>query len=113
MEVGVSQTSVRRLLLSLLLLLGLALVCATAQESIRKVKTRVQPVYPEFARKMHLSGSVKLQVTVAAEGVVKETKVIGGHPVLVNSAEEAIKKWRFEPRGSETREVIEFKFSRD
>jgi TonB family protein len=109
-EVGVSQF-IQRLLVTLLISVGLTLVCATAEESIRKVKTRIQPTYPEFARKMHVSGTVKLQVIVAPDGAVKDSKVVGGHPVLVNSAQEAIKKWRFEPQASETREVIEFKFS--
>jgi protein TonB len=104
----------RRLLLLLLVfitLLGsLGIVSGLAQEIDRKVKSKITPTYPEMARKMSLSGTVKLQVVIAANGTVKETKVIGGHPILVNAAVDAVKKWRFEPGPSETMEIREFKF---
>lgn len=76
----------------------------------RKVKSKVEPTYPDIARRMGLTGTVKLQVTVAANGSVKETKVIGGPPILVNAAVEAVKKWRFEAAGGESTGMLEFKF---
>ena len=76
----------------------------------RRAKSRVQPFYPELARKMSISGTVKIEVTVAPNGTVKEARVVGGHPVLANSALEAAKKWRFEPAPAESTGVIEFKF---
>ncbi|HTM35939.1 MAG TPA: energy transducer TonB [Terriglobales bacterium] len=83
----------------------------SAQESLeRKVKSRVSPIYPEIARKMNLAGVVKLEVTVTPSGTVKDTKVIGGNPILVNAAADAVKKWRFEPANDESVGVVEFKF---
>jgi TonB family protein len=76
----------------------------------RKVKSRVYPQYPEIARKMALTGSVKLEVVVGANGNVKDTKVIGGHPILVTAALDAVKKWKFDPSAAETTETVEFKF---
>ena len=76
----------------------------------RKVKSKVSPLYPEIARKMNLGGVVKIEVVVAPNGVVKETKVIGGNPILVNAALDAVKKWRFEPASDESTGVLEFKF---
>ena len=82
-----------------------------AQDSIdRKVKTRVSPTYPEIARKMGISGIVKLQLVVASNGSVKETKVIGGHPILVTAALDAVKKWRYETASAESTGTVEFKF---
>jgi TonB family protein len=82
-----------------------------AQDEIsRKVKSRVAPTYPELARRMSISGVVKVQVVVAPNGTVKSTKVVGGHPLLVNAAVEAVKKWRFEPAPEESTGVVEFKF---
>lgn len=82
-----------------------------AQEEItRKVKTKVSPAYPELARRMSISGVVKVQVVVAPNGSVKSTKVVGGHPLLVNAAVDAVKKWRFEAASEETTGVVEFKF---
>ena len=76
----------------------------------RKVKSRINPIYPEIARKMNLAGIVKLEVTVTPSGTVKDTKVIGGNPILVNAAADAVKKWRFEPANDESVGVVEFKF---
>ena len=84
---------------------------ASAQDALdRKVKSKITPIYPEIARKMNLAGVVKLEVTVSANGTVKDTKVIGGNPILVNAAADAVKKWRFEPANDESVGVVEFKF---
>jgi hypothetical protein len=57
----------------------------------RKVRIRVAPVYPEIARKMRLSGLVRIDVVISANGSVKETKVIGGHPIIVTAAVDEVK----------------------
>jgi TonB family protein len=76
----------------------------------RKVKTKVSPSYPEIARKLGLSGTVKLEVVVAPNGNVKDTKVIGGHPILVSAAVDAVKKWKFETASGESTGTVEFRF---
>lgn len=85
-------------------------VPSRAQELTRKAKTRVAPMYPELAKRMSISGVVKVEVVVAPNGAVKSTKVVGGHPLLVNAAVDAVKKWRFETGSEETTGVVEFKF---
>jgi len=93
---------------------GLGVLALQAQEATgeiaRRTKSRVQPVYPDLARKMNLAGTVKVEVVVAPNGSVKDAKVVGGHPVLANAALEAIKKWRFEPAAMESSGVVDFKF---
>jgi TonB family protein len=79
-------------------------------EVLRRAKTKVQPAYPDLARKMSIVGTVKVQVTVSPNGTVKDAKVIGGHPVLAGAALEAIKKWRFEPAAMESTGIVDFKF---
>jgi TonB family protein len=79
-------------------------------EIVRRAKSKVQPVYPDLARKMNITGTVKVQVTVAPNGTVKDAKVVGGHPVLASAALEAVKKWRFEPASVESTGVVDFKF---
>jgi len=79
-------------------------------EIIRRAKTKVQPAYPDLARKMNITGTVKVEVTVAPNGTVKDAKVVGGHPVLAGAALEAVKKWRFEPAAMESSGVVDFKF---
>lgn len=84
---------------------------AFAQDELtRKVKSKVSPAYPEVARKMNISGTVKVMVVVSPAGNVKSTKIVGGHPLLVNAAMDALKKWKFEPAGDDSTGIVEFKF---
>jgi len=84
---------------------------AQAQELLtRKAKSKVAPVYPDLARRMSITGTVKLSVVVAPNGTVKSTKLVGGHPLLVNAAMDAMKKWKFEPGPDESTGIVEFKF---
>ena len=99
-----------------LLLTGCSLVYSPtvvhAQEGTiaRKVKSKVAPVYPDLAKKMSISGTVKVAVVVGSNGTVKSTKVLGGHPLLVDAAVDAVRKWKFETGSDDTAGVIEFKF---
>jgi TonB family protein len=79
--------------------------------SERKVTFRSQPTYPDLARKVHLQGVVKVEAVVRANGSVKSTRVVGGNPVLVDAATDAVSKWKFEPSQNETTELIEVTFS--
>jgi len=83
---------------------------AKMEELSRKVKIKVAPVYPEIARRMSITGTVKLSVVVTPNGTVKSSKAVGGHPVLVNAAMDAIKQWRFESAPTESSGIVEFKF---
>jgi len=55
--------------------------------------------------------SVKIEITIAKDGSVKSTRVLGGHPLLAQDAERAALSSTFEPGPKETIETIEFKFS--
>ena len=83
---------------------------ASIDESKRKVKTRVSPVYPELARRMNVSGKVKIEVIITPDGHVRSTRVVGGHPLLVQSCQDAVKEWKFLPAAEETTQIIEFDF---
>ena len=79
-------------------------------EILRRAKSKVQPSYPELAKKMNIAGTVKIEVVVSPNGTVKDARVVGGHPVLAGAALDAAKKWRFEPAPGESSGVIDFKF---
>jgi len=53
---------------------------------------------------------VKLQAQVAPNGTVKKVDVVGGHPLLTQSAVTAVGHWKFEAAPHETKEAIEIKF---
>jgi TonB family protein len=76
----------------------------------RPVRRLVTPVYPELAKKLNLTGTARIEVTIGPDGTVKHTRIIGGHPVLAAEAERAAEKSTFEPASTETVEIIEFKF---
>lgn len=96
-----------------LLAVMVAAQTASAQEedAVRKVKTRVAPNYPELARKMNVAGTVKVQVTIAPNGSVKAAKALGGHPLLIDPAVDAVKKWKYEPGKDETTTIVQFNFN--
>ncbi len=79
-------------------------------ELTRKVKTRMKPAYPDLARRMNIAGTVKVLVVVSPNGSLKNTKVVGGNPILVNAAMDALKKWKFEPANEDSTGTVEFKF---
>jgi TonB family protein len=110
--------NITRKLLGLTLTLLAAAVLLTpmasmAQDSAtkRKVSHRVVPDYPTIARQMNITGKVKLEAVVEPDGHVKSTRPVGGSPLLVQSAEQALKNWKFEPGPKETTEIIEFDFN--
>ena len=81
-----------------------------SEEIVRRAKNKVQPVYPELAHKMNISGTVKIEVVVAPNGTVKQARIVGGHPVLATAALDAAKKWKFEPASTDSTGIIDFKF---
>jgi TonB family protein len=80
------------------------------EEGKRKIKTKVTPAIPELARRMNITGKVKVEVVIAPDGRVKSSRAIGGHPVLVQSCLDAIKEWKFEPAPEESTQMVEFDF---
>jgi len=76
----------------------------------RKMKTEAKPVYPELAKKMNVSGAVKVEIVITPAGTVKSAKALGGHPLLIESALDAVKKCKFETAAGETTQVVTFNF---
>ena len=62
-----------------------------------RVVHRVEPYYPEWARRQRIDGLVKLEVFVTPEGTVGGAKNIHGHPVLGDAAAAAVRQWKYEP----------------
>lgn len=100
---------------TLLALGGLAL-CAGSASAVnvhRAILTRVSPVYPELAKRMHVGGKVVLLVSIEANGTVSGTKVESGHALLAPAAQDAVKHWRFAPNPEASESEIDVDFSID
>src|SRR2546421_6656990 len=82
----------------------------STDESKRKVKTKTAPLYPELARRMNVTGKVKIEVVITADGRVKSTRVVGGHPLLVQACQDAVREWKFATAPEESTQVVEFEF---
>jgi TonB family protein len=64
---------------------------------LAKIIERVEPVYPPLARQTRVQGTVRLHAIIASDGSVEELEVISGHPLLIQSALDAVRKWRYAP----------------
>ena len=58
---------------------------------------RVLPVYPQLAKQARISGTVRLVGVIARDGTVQKLQVVSGHPMLVQSAVDAVKQWLYRP----------------
>ena len=99
---------------SLLLFSGMSaptpVLAQQAEAGSRGLVKKVVPVYPDTARRLQLSGVVKVEVVVHANGTTKLCRVIGGSPLLARAATDAIEKWKWTPAPQETKELVELTF---
>jgi TonB family protein len=76
----------------------------------RKVVKKVDPTYPPLAGRLHLAGSVKMELQVTAEGKVENVRTTGGSPILAAAAESAVKQWKYEAAPKESSEAVVITF---
>jgi len=82
-------------------------------EALRKVVNKAEPIYPSLARRMAISGTVRVEAVVAPNGTVKSTSIIGGHPLLAQAAVDAVRKCKWEPAPHESKEIVILNFRPD
>lgn len=58
---------------------------------------KVTPAYPPLAKQARIQGSVVLQATIGKDGAIQNLRVISGHPMLTQSALDAVKQWKYKP----------------
>jgi TonB family protein len=100
------MTKVQQILLFAILVAG----SANAADQERQIVRRLNPEYPEIAVRMNLHGTVKLKIWIHPDGTVRRLEYIGGHPVLAESALQAVKLWKYQPAARESTTVVELKF---
>lgn len=89
---------------------SLSPAAAQEPEVVRKITKRIPPVYPPLAQQSRLSGTVKMLLVVSPEGGVKSLRTMGGNPVLITAAEQAVKQWKFVTAPKETTETVAVTF---
>ncbi len=58
---------------------------------------RIEPDYPEAARRAHIQGSVVLETLIGANGRVQQISPVSGNPDLADAATAAVRQWRYKP----------------
>ncbi|HVP50998.1 MAG TPA: TonB family protein [Terriglobales bacterium] len=58
---------------------------------------RVTPLYPAIAKAARIAGTVVIQAEISKQGTIENLRVLSGHPMLVQSALDAVKQWRYKP----------------
>jgi TonB family protein len=76
---------------------GDRMMAVSAEAAATKLLTKVDPVYPPLAVQAHVSGVVTLIAVIGTDGRVRNLEVIGGHPLLVAAALDAVKQWVYQP----------------
>lgn len=91
-------------------MLGIAMLATWAAADGRRPVVNPRPEYPEIAKQLKISGSVKVELVIAADGTIKNMKILGGHPVLVEAVQKALKQWKYAPSATESTMQLDFKF---
>ena len=79
-------------------------------QSGRRVVSNPSPEYPALAKNLNLKGTVKIEVLIASGGEIRDARVIGGHPILVDASLAALKKWKYAAGIGESKEIVTFRF---
>lgn len=58
---------------------------------------KVTPQYPPIAKTAHVSGTVILHAIIAKDGSIQELQYMSGPPLLMKSAMDAVREWRYKP----------------
>jgi len=98
-------------LLSISLGINVAQTQEASKQPERKIVQQTMPRYPEIAPKMNLADTVKLVAVVAPDGKVTAVQPMGGSPVLLQAAQDAVSQWKFAPAGGESKQVVELHFN--
>jgi protein TonB len=72
----------------------------------KRLKHRVDPIYPQLARQQAVEGTVKLQIIVSTDGAVTQAKLLSGPGLLTKAAVDAVLQWTYEPT-SISNQVVE------
>jgi TonB family protein len=83
----------------------------SVENSGRKVIRTQKPDYPPILKNSRIGGTVRLSANVLANGTVANVQVLGGNPILAESAVKAVMKWKYAPGASASNEIITFDFN--
>jgi len=89
----------------------LIIVGLTPLWGMRSIVKRAQVSYPEVARRMHVTGAVRIEVTISPDGKVTNATLVSGNPMLRDAALNAAREYVFQKSDEQSTEVLTINFS--
>jgi len=77
----------------------------------REVVRAVKPEYPAIVKNARIGGTVRMNAIVLPNGTVSRVQIVGGNPILADSAVKAVMKWRYAPASTQTSEEVVVNFN--
>jgi len=62
-----------------------------------KLVKQPKPLYPPLARQARIQGTVRFTAIIGKDGAIANLQLVSGHPLLVQSAYDAVKQWIYQP----------------
>jgi TonB family protein len=79
----------------------------------RRLISQVAPEYPDTLKRLNIGGTVRLRLTIGPKGNVEGVEVLGGNPILGDSAVAAVRQWVYSASHSRTIEDVSVPFGSD
>jgi TonB family protein len=76
----------------------------------RRLLTRIEPEYPDTLKDLRIGGIVRLRLSISAKGNVEQVELLGGNPILGESAASAARKWVYAAGRSRTIAEVSLRF---
>ena len=84
---------------------------AATSRTPRKLLRKIDPVYPQDLKRRSIGGVVKLDLKISASGNVEKVEIVGGNPILADSAAQAVKKWQYAPASASSSMILNVEFN--
>src|SRR3954471_15246084 len=62
-----------------------------------KLIRQPKPVYPPLAKQARLQGTVRFNAVIGKDGTIQNLTLVSGHPLLIPSAQDAVRQWVYQP----------------
>jgi periplasmic protein TonB len=62
-----------------------------------KLIRQPKPAYPPLAKQARVQGTVRFNAVIGKDGTIQNLTLVSGHPLLVPSAQEAVRQWVYQP----------------
>jgi protein TonB len=67
------------------------------QVQAAKLVRQPKPSYPPLAKQARIQGTVRFNAVIGKDGSIQNLQLVSGHPLLVPSAQEAVRQWQYQP----------------